>query len=82
MMRTPFIYAGIAMSQNLLAGQRSIDNPSREFARMYANRELDPIYGGLYLKINGLAPIGSILKLESNERAVVVQGPQDENIAS
>jgi len=41
MMRTPFIYAGIAMSQNLLAGQRSIDNPSREFARMYANRELD-----------------------------------------
>jgi hypothetical protein len=82
MMRTPFIYAGIAMSQKLLAGQRSIDNPSREFARMYANRELDPVYGGLYLKINGLAPIGSILKLESNERAVVVQGPQDENIAS
>jgi hypothetical protein len=82
MMRTPFIYAGIAMPQNLSIGQRSIDNPSREFARMFINRELDPVYGGLYLKINGLAPIGSILKLESNERAIVVQGPQDENIAS
>ena len=82
MMRTPFIYAGIAMPQNLSIGQRSIDNPSREFARMFTNRELDPVYGGLYLKINGLAPIGSILKLESNERAIVVQGPQDENIAS
>ena len=82
MMRTPFIYAGIAMPQNLSLGQRSIDNPSREFARMFTNRELDPVYAGLYLKINGLAPIGSILKLESNERAIVVQGPQDENIAS
>jgi hypothetical protein len=82
MMRTPFIYAGIAMPQNLSIGQRSIDNPSREFACMFTNRELDPVYGGLYLKINGLAPIGSILKFESNERAVVVQGPQDENIAS
>jgi len=49
---------------------------------MFTNRELDPVYGGLYLKINGLAPIGSILKLESNQRAVVVQGPQDEDIAS
>jgi hypothetical protein len=82
MMRTPFIYAGIAMPQNLSIGQRSIDNPSREFARMFTNRELDKVYGGLYLKINGLAPIGSMLKLESNERAIVVQGPQDENIAS
>jgi len=82
LMRTPFIYAGIAMPQNLSAGQKSIDNPSREFARMFTNRELDPVYGGLYLKINGLAPIGSILKLESNERAVVVRGPQDESIIS
>ena len=82
LMRTPFIYAGIALPQNLLAEQRSIDNPSREFARMYTNQELDPVYGGLYLKINGLAPIGSILKLESNERVVVVQGPEDESITS
>lgn len=82
LMRTPFIYAGIAMPQNMSASQQSIDNPSREFARMFANQELDPVYGGLYLKINGLAPIGSILKLESNERAVVVQGPQDDNITS
>ena len=82
LMRTPFIYAGIAMPQNLSAEQRSIDNPSREFARMFTNQELDPVYGGLYLKINGLAPIGSILKLESNERAVVVRGPEDESITS
>jgi hypothetical protein len=81
-MRTPFIYAGIAIPQNLGSVQRSIDNPSREFARMFTNRELDKVYGGLYLKINGLAPIGSILNLESNEKAVVVKGPQDEDIAS
>ncbi len=82
LMRTPFIYAGIAIPQNLAAAKRSIDNPSREFARMFANQELDPVYGGLYLKINGLAPIGSILNLESNEKTVVVKGPQDDNISS
>jgi hypothetical protein len=82
LMRTPFIYAGIAIPQNRTVAQRSIDNPSREFARMYANQELDPVFGGLYLKINGLAPIGAILNLESNEKAVVVKGPQAEDIAS
>jgi hypothetical protein len=82
LMRTPFIYAGIAIPQNLGSAQRSIDNPSREFARMFTNQELDTVYGGLYLKINGLAPIGSILNLESNEKVVVVKGPQDEDIAS
>jgi hypothetical protein len=82
MMRTPFIYAGIAIPQNRGVAQRSIDNPSREFARMFSNQELDPVYGGLYLKINGLAPIGAILNLESNEKVVVVKGPEDDGIAS
>lgn len=41
MMRTPFIYAGIALSQNPLIGQLSIDNPSREFVRMYTERKLE-----------------------------------------
>ena len=82
MMRTPFIYAGIAMPKNLDVSGRPIDNPSREFAQMFANRELDPVYGGLFLKINGLAPIGSILKLESNEKAMVIMGPQSDEIGS
>ncbi|MCP4984172.1 MAG: hypothetical protein GY935_27170 [Gammaproteobacteria bacterium] len=58
---TPFIYAGIAIPQVLSVAQCAIDNPSREFARMFAKQELDSVFGGLYLKINGLAPIGSIL---------------------
>ena len=82
MMRTPFIYAGIAMPQNLAVASPTIDNPSREFARMFANKELDPVFGGLFLKINGLAPIGSILKLESNEKAMVLTGPQKDEISS
>ena len=32
MMRTPFIYAGIALPQNRAVKQQAIDNPSREFA--------------------------------------------------
>ena len=82
LLRTPFIYAGIAMPQSLALANQPIDNPSREFARMYANQELDPIFGGLFLKINGLAPIGSIIRLESNEKAMVVSGPQDTDITS
>lgn len=82
LMRTAFIYAGIAMPQKLTEASQAIDNPSREFARMYANQELDPVYGGLFLKVNGLAPIGSIVKLESNEMAMVLSGPGEEDIAS
>ena len=82
MMRTPFIYAGIAMPQNLAVASQTIDNPSREFAKMFTNKELDPVFGGLFLKINGLAPIGSILKLESNEKAMVLTGPQNKEISS
>ena len=82
LLRTPFIYAGIAMPHNPGMSNRNIDNPSREFARMYANQELDPVYGGLFLKIHGMAPIGSIINLESCEKAMVVQGPEDDDIAS
>lgn len=82
MMRTPFIYAGIAMPQNLALASQSIDNPTREFAKMYTNQELDPVFGGLFLKINGLSPIGSIVKLESNEKVMVLSGPQNEDITS
>lgn len=82
MLRTPFIYAGIAMPQKPMPSIQSIDNPTREFTRMYTNRELDPVFGGLFLKINGLAPIGSILKLESNEKAMVLTGPNEQDITS
>lgn len=82
LLRTPFIYAGIAMPQSLALASQSIDNPSREFAQMYANRELDPVFGGLLLKINGLAPIGSIIRLESNEKAMVLNGPREDDITS
>ena len=82
LLRTPFIYAGIAMPHRLALANQSIDNPSREFARMYANHELDPVYGGLFLKINGLAPIGSIIRLESNEKAMVLNGPREADITS
>lgn len=82
LMRTPFIYSGIAMPQNLAMVQQSIENPSREFAQMFADRKLDPVYGGLFLKINGLAPIGSILKFDSNEKALVLCGPRDADIQS
>ena len=81
-LRTPFIYAGIAMPQKLAEAERSIENPTREFAKMYANQELDSVLGGLFLKINGLAPIGSLIKLESNEKVMVLSGPEAEDIAS
>lgn len=82
LLRTPFVYAGIALPYNSEMAKQSINNPSKEFARMYANQELDPVYGGLFLKINGMAPIGSIINLESCEKVVVVKGPDDEDISS
>ena len=82
MMRIPFIYAGIAMPQKLGQLHDNMDNPSREFAKMFANGELDPVFGALFLKINGVAPIGSIVNYESGEKAVVIQGPGDEDIRS
>jgi hypothetical protein len=82
MMRVPFIYAGIALPQQPGRKQQSMKNPSREFAKMYANGELDPVFGALYLKINGVAPIGSIIEYKSHEQAIVVHGPGDEDILS
>ena len=82
LLRTPFIYAGIAMPHNAQCSQQGIDNPSREFAQMYANQELDPVFGGLFLKINGIAPIGAIVNLESREKVMVIQGPDEKAISS
>lgn len=82
MLRTPFIYAGIAMPQ---FGRRTEDNmlnPCREFAQLFAEKKLDPVLGGLFLKINGLAPIGSIMLFDSREKAVVIEGPGENNILS
>lgn len=82
LLRTPFIYAGIAMPHSSDGPQQSINNPSREFAKMFANQELDPVYGGLFLKINGIAPVGSIINLESREKVMVIRGPNEDDIAS
>ena len=82
MLRTPIIYAGIAMpSFERLPGE-SIKNPSREFASMFSRHELSPVYGGLFLKINGQAPIGSILSFDTQEKAVVIKGPNQADIMS
>lgn len=80
LVRTPFVYAGIAMPQSAMIKPDSFNNPSQEFARMYVEKKLDPTLAGLFLKINGLAPIGSILSFDTNERAVVIKGPPDGDI--
>jgi len=82
LLRTPFIYAGIAMSEQSRSATQQIINPSREFAKMFAEKQLDPILGGLFLKINGLAPVGSILVFETLEKALVIKGPDESNISS
>lgn len=82
LLRMPFVYAGIAMRESMINGAMDIINPSREFARLFSENKLDPILGGLFLKINGLAPVGSILLFDSREKAVIVAGPDEINIAS
>ncbi len=82
LLRTPFIYAGIAMPEQQRAADQQLINPSREFAKMFSEQQLDPILGGLFLKINGLAPVGSILVFETLEKALVIKGPDDNNISS
>ncbi|MFT7672723.1 MAG: hypothetical protein ACI845_001133 [Gammaproteobacteria bacterium] len=82
LLRTPFVFADIAMAQASGIGGDSMLNPTREFARMFASKQLDPIFAGLFLKINGIAPIGSILQFESREKAVVIKGPIDKDISS
>ena len=82
MLRIPFIFTGIAMPQRMGSVQDKKDNPSREFAKMYASGDIDPAFGGIFLKIHGVAPIGSIVNYESQDRAVVVLGPEDDDILS
>ena len=82
LLRTPFIYAGIAMPHSAESPQQGMNNPSREFAKMYANQELDPVFGGLFLKINGIAPVGSIINLETSEKVMVIRGPEADDISS
>lgn len=81
LLRTPFVFAGIAMHRH---SQQTADiiNPTREFTRMFAEQKLDPVLGGLFLKINGIMPVGSILQFDSYEKAVVISGPDESNIAS
>jgi len=61
---------------------RGMLNPCREFAQMFAQKKLDPVLGGLFLKINGLAPVGSIMLFDSREKAMVIAGPDGDNISS
>lgn len=82
MVRTPFIYAGIAMPEGRTVDSNLITNPCREFTRMFTEKKLDPVLGGLFLRINGLAPVGAILIFDTNEKALVIRGPGDDNISS
>jgi hypothetical protein len=82
LLRTPFIYAGIAMPEINSPNSQLITNPSRIFAKMFAEKKLDPVLGGLFLKINGLVPVGSILIFETLEKALVIKGPEEDNISS
>jgi hypothetical protein len=82
LLRMPFVFTGIAMREYSEFESMDIINPTREFARLFSENKLDPILGGLFLKINGLAPVGSILVFDSGEKAVVISGPGEENIAS
>lgn len=81
-LRTPFIYAGIALPENKEILANNMFNPCKVFTRLFAEKKLDPVIGGLFLKINGIAPIGSILNFESREKGVVIKGPNSENVTS
>jgi hypothetical protein len=82
LLRMPFVYAGIAMREQMSLDNMEIINPTREFARLFAENKLDPILGGLFLKINGLAPVGAILQFDSYEKALIISGPGEGSIAS
>lgn len=82
LLRMPFVYAGIAMRERNNRESLDIVNPTRQFARMFAEGKLDPVLGGLFLKINGLAPVGSILLFNSREKALIISGPNELNITS
>lgn len=82
LLRTPFIYAGIAMKERTPDNDYQILNASREFAWMFSEKKLDPVLGGLFLKINGLAPVGSIMLFNTREKAVILSGPPEGNISA
>ncbi len=81
-LRTPFIYAGISLPENKAILENNMFNPCKEFTKLYAEKKLDPVLGGLFLKINGIAPIGSILNFETREKGVVIKGPNSDNVIS
>ena len=59
LLRTPFIYAGLCMPENTQRGPVTLLNPCKEFTKLFASGKLHPELGGLFLKINGLIPIGA-----------------------
>ena len=82
LLRMPFVYAGIAMNERPVHETEDIMNPTREFTRLFSQNRLDPVLGGLFLKINGLAPVGAILIFSNSEQAVIIAGPNESSIAS
>lgn len=82
LLRTPFIYAGISLPESKKAQEDELYNPGKEFTRLYAMKKLDEVLGGLFLKINGVAPIGAILNFETREKGVIIKGPKEDNVTS
>lgn len=82
LLRTPFIYAGIALPSHADVDSQNLNNPSKEFALMFSKKLLNPVFGGLFLKINGIVPIGAMLIFDSREKGIVVKGPEEQNIIS
>ncbi len=82
LLRTPFIYTGISLPENKAILAKNLFNPCKAFTKLYTEKKLDPVIGGLFLKINGIAPIGSILNFETREKGVVVKGPNNDNVIS
>ena len=82
LLRTPYLYANISMLEFNPVHTDTVLNPCKQFAQLFAKKELDPVMGGLFLKINGLFPVGSIVLFSSREKALVIKGPADDNISS
>lgn len=82
LLRTPFLYANMSLMDADVSGSETMMNPCKRFAQLFSKKELDPTMGGLFLKINGLFPIGSIIVFSSREKALVIKGPEDSNISS
>ncbi len=80
--QTPYVFSLLAMPKDNPGDATQINNPSKEFTALFASGRLDPVLGSLFLKINGMVPVGAILLFESRERALVIKGPEDTNISS